>query len=216
MAYGYPTVDRRTMSRIVGVVDDMRYESLAKEAEPTYYIALAQANFPFVRQTIVVRTSNDASTGVIENIRDQLARFDPQMLTTFSRASDVVSATLARQELGMALMVIFGATALALAAVGIYGVIAYAAAQRSGELATRIALGASPAQIFRLIMTAGGRLIAAGLLAGLAAAYTAGHRRQLCVRDARDRSRCPRDRWRRRRGDGGQWRCWYRQRRLVV
>jgi putative ABC transport system permease protein len=174
MAYGYPTVDRRTMSRIIGVIDDMRYESLAKEAEPTYYIALAQANFPFVRQTIVVRTSGEASPELIENVRDQLARFDPQMLTTFSRASDIVSATLARQELGTVLMVIFGATALALAAVGIYGVIAYAAAERSGELATRIALGASPRQVFGLLMMAGGRLVVAGLLIGLAAAFAAG------------------------------------------
>jgi putative ABC transport system permease protein len=174
MAYGYPTVDRRTMSRIIGVVDDMRYESLAREAEPTYYIALAQAAFPFVRQTLVVMTPTDASPVVIENIRDQLTRFEPQMLTTFSRASDIVSATLARQQIGMTLMVIFGATALALAGVGIYGVIAYAAAQRTGELATRIALGASQGQIFRMLMTAGGRLVAVGLLAGLAAAYTAG------------------------------------------
>ena len=60
----------------------------------------------------------------------------------------------------MTLMLIFGATALVLAAIGIYGVIAYAAAQRSGELATRIALGASARQLFWLMMGGGQRLAA--------------------------------------------------------
>ena len=86
----------------------------------------------------------------------------------------------------MTLMLIFGATALALAAIGIYGVIAYVAAQRSGELATRIALGASCRQVFWLMMGAGQRLAVAGLLVGLAIAYVGWpHRRQQRLRDAR-------------------------------
>src|SRR5262249_25498802 len=71
-------------------------------------------------------------------------------------------------------MLIFGATALVLAAVGIYGVIAYASAQRLGEIATRLALGASPGQVFWLLMRRGQWLAAAGIVIGLSPAYAGG------------------------------------------
>jgi putative ABC transport system permease protein len=74
----------------------------------------------------------------------------------------------------MALLLIFGATALALAAVGIYGVIAYAVAEREAEVATRLALGASPRDVFRLMMSTGQRLALAGIALGLAIAYAVG------------------------------------------
>src|SRR5262249_48141323 len=75
---------------------------------------------------------------------------------------------------GMALMLVFGATSLVLAAVGLYGVIAYAVAQRRGELATRMALGASRRQVFWLMMRGGQRLTVVGLFLGLALAYAIG------------------------------------------
>jgi len=74
----------------------------------------------------------------------------------------------------MTLMLIFGITALVLAAVGIYGVIAYAASQRLGEIATRLALGATPAEMFWLMMRRGQTLAAAGAGIGLAMAYAGG------------------------------------------
>ena len=74
----------------------------------------------------------------------------------------------------MTLMLLFGATALLLAAVGIYGVIAYASAERLGEIATRLALGATPSQVFWLMMRRGHWLAAAGAAIGLAAAYAGG------------------------------------------
>jgi putative ABC transport system permease protein len=174
MAYGYPTVDRRTMSRIIGVVEDVRYKSLAEAAEPTYYLPSAQADYPLQRQTVVVTARGVGPDALVASIRAELVRFDPHMLMTFTTAPQIVAATLARQELGMTLMLIFGATALALAAIGIYGVIAYAAAQRRGELATRIALGAPGRHVFWLLMSAGQRLVFGGLLLGLAAAYAGG------------------------------------------
>jgi putative ABC transport system permease protein len=174
LAYGYPTVDRSTMSRIVGVVEDVRYKSLAEDAEPTYYLPQAQLNFPLLRQSVVIAARGGAPDVLISNIRAELQRFDPQMMVAFTTAPEIVAATLARQELGMALMLIFGATALALAAIGIYGMIAYAAAQRRGELATRIALGASGRHVFWLVTSAGQRLVGAGLLVGVAVAYAVG------------------------------------------
>jgi len=71
-------------------------------------------------------------------------------------------------------MLIFGATALALAAVGIYGVIAYASTQRLGEIATRLALGATPMEVFWLMMRRGQGLAAVGVVLGLALAYAGG------------------------------------------
>ena len=85
-----------------------------------------------------------------------------------------MAATLNRQRLGMTLMLIFGVLALVLAAIGIYGVIAYASAQRSEEFATRIALGASARRVFRLVMGTGQGLALAGVLFGLAGAYAGG------------------------------------------
>jgi putative ABC transport system permease protein len=74
----------------------------------------------------------------------------------------------------MTLMVLFAVAALALAAVGIYGVIAYASAQRVGEVATRMALGATPSDVFWLLMREGRTLAMAGIVAGLVVAYAAG------------------------------------------
>jgi ABC-type antimicrobial peptide transport system permease subunit len=74
----------------------------------------------------------------------------------------------------MTLMLLFGAVALTLAAIGIYGVIAYAAAQRRAEIATRLALGASRWDVFRLMMGSGQQLGLAGIIAGLALAYVGG------------------------------------------
>ncbi|HWF84104.1 MAG TPA: ADOP family duplicated permease [Vicinamibacterales bacterium] len=172
-AWGYPTVDRKTMSRIVGVVQDVRYKSLAEEAEPTFYLPQAQA-FPIFRPAVVIATGASNPDALVSSVRDALKRFDPQLILAFTTAPEIVAETLSRQQLGMTLMLIFGATALALAAIGVYGVIAYAAAQRSGEIATRIALGASGRHVFWLMMNAGQRLALAGLLLGLATAYAGG------------------------------------------
>jgi putative ABC transport system permease protein len=74
----------------------------------------------------------------------------------------------------MALMLVFGAMALALAAIGIYGVIAYAVEQRRTELATRIALGAPSGHVFRMLLSTGQQLALIGVVIGLAAAYAGG------------------------------------------
>jgi len=74
----------------------------------------------------------------------------------------------------MTLMLIFGAVAVLLAAVGIYGVVAYAVSERSGEMATRLALGATPGSVFWLVMKHGTTLALIGIVIGLAVAYLSG------------------------------------------
>jgi predicted permease len=169
---GYPQPNPNNEVTIVGVVNDIRQKSLELEAEPAFYSPLTQ--IPVRRMTMVVSTSL-ADIGPVQGaIRDELRKLDPQMAIDFERATDVVNATTSRQELGMTLMLIFGAVAVLLAAVGIYGVVAYAAAQRRDELATRLALGATPGGVFWLVMRQGGMLALIGTAIGLATAYLSG------------------------------------------
>jgi putative ABC transport system permease protein len=171
-AAGYPTIDLKTMFSIVGVVDDVRQHSLTDAPEPAYYTPEYQG-FPR-RQTFVVHTSLADTVPLQKAIRQEVSRLDPQIAIDFQAATDLVGATLVRQQLGMTLMVLFGLAALALAAVGIYGVIAYATAERRNEVATRLALGATQANVFWLIMRQGRLLTASGALIGVAVAYFSG------------------------------------------
>ena len=171
-AFGYPNIDTRAFRTIVGVVGDVRYRSIADEAEPSFYVP--QGQFPFQRQTVVVATKMADPTPMAPTIRAEIAKLEPQLAVEVEAASHFVAATLTRQQLGMTLMLLFGATALVLAAVGIYGVIAYASAQRLGEIATRLALGATSTEVFWLMMRRGQWLATAGVAIGLAAAYAGG------------------------------------------
>ena len=173
--YGYPQADRKNgPTRIVGVVDDVRFKSLAQPDESTYYLAAAQQGFPFLRVLVVVAPSDGNAAALINPIRDALNRFDPQLVVKLTPAIDFVARTTQRQELGMTLMLVFGAMALLLAGVGIFGVIAYAVEQRRTELATRIALGAPSRQVFWMLLRTGQKLALLGVVIGLAAAYAGG------------------------------------------
>lgn len=174
VAFGYPQVDPATSSRIVGVVADIRYASLEQEAEPAIYLPFGQQRFLPRRQFVVVASRTRDPERLVAPIREAMKRFDPGAIVEFRSATAIVNSTLQRQELGMTLMLIFGATALVLGAIGVYGVIAYAASQRRREIATRMALGASRWYVFRLMIGSGQRLGVAGLLAGVALAYAGG------------------------------------------
>jgi hypothetical protein len=170
--WGYPDIDMRRLFTIVGVVGDVRYRSIAEPAEPSFYGT--QGQFPFPRQTVTIATKLGDGLSMVPAIRSEISKLEPNLAFEVDSMPRVVSATLNRQQLGMTLMLIFGATALVLAAVGIYGVIAYASAQRIGEIATRLALGATPGEMFWLMMRRGQTLAAAGAGIGLAAAYAGG------------------------------------------
>jgi ABC-type antimicrobial peptide transport system permease subunit len=100
-----------------------------------------------------------------------MRKLNPSMAVDFLLASDVVGGTLRRQQLGMALMLIFGGIAIVLAAVGIYGVVSYAGSLRREEMATRLALGASPRSVFVLVLKQGVILGLVGAAIGLALAF---------------------------------------------
>jgi ABC-type antimicrobial peptide transport system permease subunit len=171
-AFGYPTVDTRVFRAIVGVVGDIRYRSIAETAEPSFYVT--QGQFAFPQQTVVIATRSEDASSIASSVRSEIARAEPQLAFEVDTATRLVASTLTRQQLGMTLMLVFGTTALVLAAVGIYGVIAYASAQRLAEIATRLALGATPRQVFWLLMWRGQWLAVTGLVLGLVAAYAGG------------------------------------------
>src|SRR5262249_49179797 len=125
---GYPTINPKSETAIVGVVDDVRQKSLSETAEPAFYTSTLQ--FAARRQSIVAATTLDDPTPLQSAVREEVRKLDPQMGVEFETVPHIIAATLRRQELGMTLMLLFGLAAVALAAVGIYGVIAYGAAQR--------------------------------------------------------------------------------------
>jgi predicted permease len=169
---GYPAPDPRNEVTIVGVIGDVRQKSLAEPAEPAFYLSLTQ--FPQRRATAVVSMST-LDVGAVERaIRSEVRKINPTMALDFELASDVVGGTVRRQQLGMTLMLVFGGIAVVLAAVGIYGVVSYAGSLRRDEMATRLALGASPGSVFLLVMKQGATLGLVGAAIGLALAFVSG------------------------------------------
>jgi predicted permease len=169
---GYPAPDPRNEVTIVGVIDNVRQKSLGEAAEPAFYISMTQAPLP--RATAVVSLGQPDVGAVERAIRAEIRKLNPTMALDFELASDVVGSTLKRQELGMTLMLVFGGIAIVLAAVGIYGVVTYAGSLRRDEMATRLALGASPNSVFWLVMRQGGMLGLIGAAIGVGLAYFSG------------------------------------------
>jgi ABC-type antimicrobial peptide transport system permease subunit len=123
---------------------------------------------------MVVHAPSGDSAALRSAIRDEVRKLDPQIPVDIERVSDIVGSTLTRQELGMTLMLVFAVAAIVLAAVGIYGVIAYGAAQRQKEVAIRLALGATQGNVFWLVLKQGRTLALAGATIGLIVAYLSG------------------------------------------
>jgi hypothetical protein len=172
-AAGYPTIDpSQAPTTIIGVVDDVRQKSLTMSGDPAYYTVADQT--PFRRLWVIIHARQANLQAVQQSVRESIRAFDPAIAVDFRTATDVVASTLQRQQVGMTLMLMFGVAAVLLAAVGIYGVIAYAATERRNEVATRLALGATPSNVFFLVLRQGRLLAGVGAIIGLALAYVAG------------------------------------------
>jgi putative ABC transport system permease protein len=169
---GYPDVPAAPFVTIVGVVDDVRYVSVGQAADPAYYVPQAQS--PYFAQTFIINTSVADPMAIAATVQSTMKQIDPLLPVTPRSMTDLVSRSLIRQRLGMTLMLLFASAALALAAVGIYGTIAYASTQRIGEIATRMALGATRSDVFWLLLKQGRALAIIGTVAGVAIAYAAG------------------------------------------
>jgi putative ABC transport system permease protein len=173
LSFGFPRVNPATRRTIVGVVKDVKYTSLWNSGEPAFYLVQDQAGMSN-RLNVVVATNLSDPRDVIPAIRAEVRKMDPQLAFTVEPVDQVVAATLTRQKLGTTLMLLFGAMALLLSAIGIYGMIAYASAERHGEVATRMALGATRANIFWLLSSQGLVVTTAGAIIGVGLAYGIG------------------------------------------
>jgi putative ABC transport system permease protein len=154
---------------IAGVVGDVRGSDLQALPLAEMYWPVAQ-----IRRTpalaIVVRTAGDPAA-LAGPVRAALAEIDPaQPVHDAQTLEQLVASSLAERRFTLTLMMVFGLIALVLAAVGIYGVMAYTVAQRTREIGIRVALGARPASVLRMVLTDGMKLVAAGVALGTACA----------------------------------------------
>lgn len=158
--------DIETWREIVGVVQDVREVAIAKVGISQMYEPYAQ--YPFRSLHVVVRSSKSLE-GLNASIKAAVFGADKrQPVAEIRTLSAVVAENVARERFAMIVVVLLASAAIVLAAFGIYGVVSYATVQRTGEFAIRMALGAQSGQIVGLVLTQGAKLIAAGLLIGLA------------------------------------------------
>ena len=154
---------------VVGVVPDTVYTSvLERDTRPTFYLLLAQNYESAI--ALHVRSAGDPMA-LVPSIREAVRRVDSQIaLERAQRLREVLDRSLSRERMLATLVGLFGAMTLLLTVFGLYGVMAYLAAQRTREIGIRLAIGAQPASIRRLLMGHGLRLLAIGSALGLAAA----------------------------------------------
>jgi predicted permease len=153
---------------VIGVVRDVKNSSLQSRAEPAMYHSTRQ--FPFRHLYLVARGENVTQVGAA--IRDAVRRADPGLaLPELRTMESVISGSVERPRLLMFLLGIFAASALALAALGIYGLLSYAVTERQQELSIRLALGATPTGVRWLVVRTGLVLSLAGSAVGVAVAY---------------------------------------------
>jgi putative ABC transport system permease protein len=167
--------DADTRREIVGVVGDAVYTTPRQGMVATMYMPVAQQApgtfWPTVLLTINAEPGRRAA--VERDVAAALTHADPTVAFTFGTFDQLVEATVTQERLIAMLSAFFGGLALLLAAVGLYGVVAHAVRARQTEIGLRMALGAAPSSIVRLVFRRVGVLIAAGLALGLAASLWA-------------------------------------------
>jgi predicted permease len=166
-----------TERQIIGVAGDTRDQGLNRNPGPAMYIPQAQVpdavnalNVRITPVAWVVRTQGDPYL-VSTQIQEQLRQTTGLPVTSVRSMEDVVSRSTSRQRFNMWLMTVFGVCALALAAIGIYGLMAYAVEQRTQEIGIRLALGATASQVKGMVVRQGMTLAIVGVVIGVASGF---------------------------------------------
>jgi predicted permease len=157
---------------IVGIVGNVKSRKLDSDIVPEYYIPSAQLNFGSM--TVCLRTSVDPHS-LTSSVRNIVTSMDPDLpLYDIKTMEEYLAVSVATPRFHAMLLEAFAALALLLTGLGLYGVIAYAVAQRTHEIGIRITLGASRADVVRMVLKSGLRLTAIGVSAGVVLALVAG------------------------------------------
>jgi len=156
--------------RVVGVAKLAKYGSFSEAPKPFFYVPLRQ-NFS-IRTTAAIRTTKDPAA-MAADLTQVIHELDPNLAAAevITMRQHINRTALSRQQIGVALLSIFGGLALLLAAVGLYGVITYSVSQSTREFGLRIALGARRFHVLRLVLSHGLWLTAIGVILGAAAAF---------------------------------------------
>jgi ABC-type antimicrobial peptide transport system permease subunit len=153
---------------IVGVVGDVRDDGLDVEPRPMVYVNYFQRPRYASQFTIVLRGRGDPAT-LITAMRREARALNPEMPTDFQTLEQLVSASLDNRRFSMTMFGLFSGAALALAMVGLYGVMAYITSERTHEIGIRMALGAQRVDMLRMILRQSFTLVFAGVALGVLA-----------------------------------------------
>ncbi len=160
--------DENLLREIVGVVADVRYEGLADAESSLVFVPHKQNSWGAL--TVAIRAHGDPAS-MADVLRSEVARIDPDVaVARIAPLSEIAANSIAAQRFGALLLGLFAAAAALLAGIGVYGVMSYAVAQRTHELGVRLALGAKPGDLFRLVVSRGLILAAIGAVIGVAGA----------------------------------------------
>ena len=151
---------------IIGVVGDVRAEGLDKPVTPLVYVDYRQRGLGNGSPAIVLRTPLPSSA-IAPPAREIFHELDPNVPVEFSSFADALGGWMAQKRFLFVLAGVFAGAALTLAAVGIYGLLAFAVARRTQEIGVRVALGAQRGDVLRLILGEGARLAAIGVAVGI-------------------------------------------------
>jgi putative ABC transport system permease protein len=161
---------------VVGIAGDARFQGVTGQINPAFYIPFAQHQVGNSLEILQIRTAGSTETmtpeieRVIESLAPQLPLFDVQ---TMNQALNTLNGLLF-YKIGAVLAAVLGILGLILAIVGVYGVVSYAASQKTHEIGVRMALGAQPLDILRMVFREGFLIVAVGLIVGIAGALAVG------------------------------------------
>jgi predicted permease len=152
---------------IVGVAKDSKYHRVTENPQPYFYIPIRQIFRPEYGLTFHVRTSGSVNEAIAA-VRREAAAIDPAIVLFDAQPmTEYISASLFGAKIAANLLTLLSGIGLLLAAMGLYGVMAYSVAQRTREFGVRVAMGARPRDILRLILRESGTLTISGMTAGL-------------------------------------------------